>query len=188
MPKEVKKKEPKKTAHYVDNVRFTNELIEYLKQCKQAEAKGLPEPAIPNYIGECFLKIATNLARSPNFINYSFKDEMIMDGVENCLLYFRNFTPKKSKNAFSYFTTTIWYAFIRRIEREKKESYMKYKLTQQNMILEELEDDSDGRPQPELYENIAEYIQNFEDKAEEKKEKRRKHRLSKTMPDSNKQQ
>jgi hypothetical protein len=119
-------------------------------------------------------------------MNYSFREEMVMDGVENCLLYFRNFDPAKSENPFSYFTQIVWYAFIRRIQKENKQAYVKYKITEQagliDMPLMEIDDNSDigegdvfSRAQdPLMYTNMSEYIQNFEQKAEEKKKKRRK--------------
>jgi hypothetical protein len=135
------------------------------------------------------LKIATNVARAPNFCNYSFKEEMIMDGVENCLQYFRNFNPIKSKNPFSYFTQIVWFAFVRRIGKEKKQAYIKYKLTEQFATLDtmELNDTEDGRSAKptELYENISEYIQTYEEKAETKKAKRRKGKLEKQLPENN---
>jgi hypothetical protein len=145
----------KKTKHYVNNADFLAALIEYKKQCDEAKKKNKPEPAIPNYIGECFLKIADHLSRKPNFISYSFRDEMIADGIENCLMYFRNFDPDKSKNPFAYFTQIIYYAFLRRIMKEKKQLYVKYKATEQIGILDEFEmlEDSDGNyRQFELYE------------------------------------
>ena len=93
-----------KSNHYINNADFLQALIEYREQCETAKTKKKPEPPIPNYIGECFLKIADHLSRKPNFISYSFRDEMIADGIENCLMYFRNFDPAQSKNPFAYFT------------------------------------------------------------------------------------
>jgi hypothetical protein len=100
----------KKTKHYVNNADFLAALVEYKRACDEAEKTGKTDPQIPNYIGECFLKIAEHLSRKPNFISYSFRDEMISDGIENCLMYFRNFNPDKSKNPFAYFTQIIYYA------------------------------------------------------------------------------
>ena len=117
----------KATKHYVNNADFLAALIEYKKACDEAKKKNKPDPQIPNYIGECFLKIADHLSRKPNFISYSFRDEMIADGIENCLMYFRNFDPEKSKNPFAYFTQIIYYAFLRRIMKEKKQLYVKYR-------------------------------------------------------------
>jgi hypothetical protein len=97
----------KKTKHYVNNADFLAALVEYKRACDEAEKTGKTDPQIPNYIGECFLKIAEHLSRKPNFISYSFRDEMISDGIENCLMYFRNFNPDKSKNPFAYFTQII---------------------------------------------------------------------------------
>jgi hypothetical protein len=163
----------KKTKHYVNNADFLAALIEYKKNCDEAKKKKKPEPQIPNYIGECFLKIADHLSRKPNFISYSFRDEMIADGIENCLMYFRNFDPDKSKNPFAYFTQIIYYAFLRRIMKEKKQLYVKYKATEQIGILDEFEmlEDSDGHSrQFELYDNISEFIHNFEENKRKKKE------------------
>ena len=162
----------KKTNHYVNNEDFLKALIQYRSDCTVAKESGKPEPVIPNYIGECFLKIAEHLSRKPNFISYSFRDEMICDGIENCLMYFRNFDPVKSKNPFAYFTQIIYYAFLRRIMKEKKQLYVKYKATEQFGILDDAElyegDDAPTR-QFELYENISEFIETFEENRKKKK-------------------
>jgi hypothetical protein len=163
----------KKTKHYVNNADFLAALVEYKRACDEAEKTGKTDPQIPNYIGECFLKIAEHLSRKPNFISYSFRDEMISDGIENCLMYFRNFNPDKSKNPFAYFTQIIYYAFLRRIMKEKKQLYVKYKATEQFGILDEGEmyEDAEGNmKQFELYDNISEFIYNFEESKRKKKE------------------
>ena len=162
-----------KEKHYVNNGDFLKALIEYKSKCEEADKKKKPQPQVPNYVGECFLKIAEHLSRKPNFASYSFRDEMIADGIENCMMYFRNFNPDKSKNPFAYFTQIIYYAFLRRITREKKQLYVKYKATEQIGILDEFEllEDSDGNTrQFELYDNISEFIQNFEESKKKKKE------------------
>tara|TARA_R100000005_G_C4793144_1_gene88843 strand:- start:46 stop:504 length:459 start_codon:yes stop_codon:yes gene_type:complete len=107
-------------------------MIEWKTKVIEAEDSGDPRPPVTNYIGECFLKISEKLANRPNFMNYPYREEMISDGVENCLMYAHNFNPEKSKNPFSYFTQMIYYAFLRRIEKEKKQSYIKLKLMQEN--------------------------------------------------------
>ena len=155
----------KKPKHYVNNADFLDALIVYKEKCDVAKASEKEDPQIPNYIGECFLKIAEHLSRKPNFISYSFRDEMIADGIENCLMYFRNFNPSKSKNPFAYFTQIIYYAFLRRIMKEKKQLYVKYKATEQFGLLgeDEMFEDSDGNMrQFQLYENISEFIHTFE--------------------------
>lgn len=165
----------KKTNHYINNADFLKALIEYKQQCLTAQEANKPEPPIPNYIGECFLKIADHLSRKPNFVSYSFRDEMISDGIENCLMYFRNFDPDKSKNPFAYFTQIIYYAFLRRITKEKKQLYVKYKATEQFGILDEFEmfEDSEGNMrQFQLYDNISEFIHNFEENKKKKKNKK----------------
>ena len=163
----------KQPKHYVNNADFLAALVKYKQECAKAAQENKPDPQIPNYIGECFLKIADHLSRKPNFISYSFRDEMIADGIENCLLYFRNFDETKSSNPFAYFTQIIYYAFLRRIMKEKKQLYVKYKATEQFGILDEYEmfEDVDGTmKQFQLYDNISEFIQNFEDNKKKKKE------------------
>lgn len=123
--------EPKKRQkrdHYIDNERFFREMQEWKKTVHEAEQSGDPEPPITSYIGECFLKIAEQLSSKPNFAHYAYRDEMICDAVENCVVYAANFDPEKSSNPFSYFTQIIYYAFLRRIQREKKQSFIKYKM------------------------------------------------------------
>jgi DNA-directed RNA polymerase specialized sigma subunit len=113
--------------HYVNNEQFLQQMILYKNSVKIAAKNKMERPKIPDYIGSCFFKIATHLARKPNFANYTFKEDMISDGVENCLLYIDNFDSEKSKNPFAYFTQIIYYAFLRRIQKEKKHMYIKYK-------------------------------------------------------------
>ena len=115
----------KKSVHYVDNKKFLAAMSEWRDKCKEAEEQDEENPPLTNYIGECFLKIATHLSYRPNFINYSYRDEMISDGIQNCLQYAYNFDPEKSKNPFAYFTQIIYYAFLRRIQAEKKQVHIK---------------------------------------------------------------
>ena len=132
----------KRSEHYVNNKEFLAALIKYREDVeltfiklngrtptKEDRAKGWEtKPVIPRYIGECFLKIANHLSYKPNFVNYMFKDDMICDGIENCVRYIHNFNPEKSKNPFAYFTQIIYYAFLRRISQEKKQLEIKNKI------------------------------------------------------------
>ena len=118
----------KRGVHYVDNAKFLEEIKKWNEKRKEAEEQGEPTPQVTNYIGECFLKIANGLSYKPNFINYTYKQEMISDGIENCLQYIHNFNPEKSKKPFAYFTQIIYYAFIRRIQKEKKQAHIKNKM------------------------------------------------------------
>jgi hypothetical protein len=162
-----------KTKHYINNADFLRALVEYKALCQEAVAQGKKEPKIPNYIGECWMKIAEGLSHKPNFINYTYRDEMISDGIENCLMYFNNFDPTKSSNPFAYFTQIIYYAFLRRIQKEKKQLYVKYKATEQMGVLDEfemMEFDDGTTKQFELYDNIAEFIETYEDARKAKKD------------------
>ena len=116
------------TAHYVDNKQFLQAMKDWKEQCEEASQTGDEPPRVTNYIGECFLKIANGLSHKPNFMNYTFREDMVSDGIENCLQYIHNFNPSKSNNPFAYFTQIIYYAFIRRIQREKKQTQVKNKL------------------------------------------------------------
>ena len=122
----------KRSEHYVNNKEFLYAIVAYKKDIREAEAAGQPKPVIPRYIGECFLKIATHLSYKPNFVNYMFKDDMICDGIENCLQYIDNFDPQKSSNPFAYFTQIIYFAFLRRIQREKKQLDIKTRILEKS--------------------------------------------------------
>lgn len=131
--------------HYVDNKKFYTAIIHYKADCEKAKKDNLQQPRIPPYIGECLFKIATRLALKPNFISYTFRDEMVSDGLENCVNYLNNFDPEKSDNPFAYFTQIIWFAFLRRIDKEKKHLYIKQKTLEnfyfEGMLAEQAIDD-----------------------------------------------
>jgi len=132
----IEKKEKPKKPHYVDNKVFLAAMLEWKDLVNEADEEGERIPAIPEYIGECFYKIATHLSYRPNFINYTYREEMIGDGIENCIQYAKNFNPEKSTNPFAYFTQIIYYAFLRRITKEKKQSKIKDKLLKRSNIEE----------------------------------------------------
>ena len=128
---------PAAKKHYVNNKDFLEAIVEYKNTCDQARSRGKQIPVIPNYIGECIFHMASRLARRPNFSGYAFKEDMIMDGVENCLKYIEKFDPEKSSNPFAYFTQVIWFAFLQRIAKEKKFLYTKLKSSQSMLALGE---------------------------------------------------
>lgn len=161
---EPKQKRKKVTRNYINNEDFRNALLKYKEDCESAKALGKVKPRIPNYIGECFIKLAEGLARRPNFFGYSYKDEMISDGIENCLMYFENFDTER-KNPFAYFTQILWWCFVRRIQKEKKQQYIKYKATENFGVLDEAEliSLSDGQlQQMEVYDNMYDFIEKYE--------------------------
>ena len=122
----------KKSEHYVNNKELLQALIVYREKVAHAKENDLPKPRITNYLGECFLKIATHLSYKPNFVNYMFRDDMLSDGIENCGHYIHNFDPEKSRNPFAYFTQIIHYAFLRRIQKEKKQLDIKTKIIERS--------------------------------------------------------
>jgi hypothetical protein len=127
----VMKKTKKKSEHYVNNKDFYAALVEYRHKVNHAKDNSLPKPKVSNYIGDCFLRIANHLAYKPNFVNYMFKDEMICDGVENCIQYIDNYDISRT-NPFAYFTQIVYYAFLRRIAKEKKQLEIKSKIIERS--------------------------------------------------------
>jgi len=127
----------RKKQHYVDNEKFLEVMSDYREKYLQAIDNDTELPIIPDYAGECFLKIAERLSHRPNFINYAFREEMVSDGIENSVMYASNFNPEKSTNPFAYFTQIIYFAFLRRIEKEKKQLYIKYKTMEEYSSLED---------------------------------------------------
>lgn len=166
--------------HYVDNKKLYAAMVEYRKLVLEAKANSVEKPRIPSYIGHCMLMIATRLSLKPNFVNYSYREEMISDGIENCVSYIDNFNPERSDNPFAYFTQIIYFAFLRRIQKEKKQLYIKHKTLENSLIMNTLIeqnefDDIEVRPSNfELdNDNMADFIRNFEDTLERKKIKRK---------------
>ena len=150
----------KKKPHYVNNKEFLQAMIDWKKEVKDAEENDEPRPQVTNYIGECFLKIANHLSYRPNFINYTYREEMISDGIEICLQYIDNFDPEKSKNPFAYFTQIIYFAFVRRITKEKKQSLIKDKILKtsniEDMVMVQEHDDA-GVYQQQFLEYLEQY-------------------------------
>ena len=131
-----------KTEYYVNNKDFLAAIVAYREKVHFAKMNDLPRPRLTPYIAECFLKIATHLSYKPNFVNYMFREDMGCDGIENCLQYVDNFDPEKSKNPFAYFTQIIYYAFLRKIQKEKKQLEIRTKLIERSGYSEVLHTDS----------------------------------------------
>ena len=176
-------------THYVDNKQLYAVMVEFRESVQKAKAEGTPRPQIPNYVGECILLIAKRLCTKPNFINYSYKDEMISDGIENCISYIDNFDPSKSNNPFAYFTQIIYFAFLRRILKEKKQIYIKHKTMENSMLMNELvqQGEFDEGQHSGLIdldnENMFDFIKTFEDGIAAKKKTRAKKGLENFMED-----
>jgi DNA-directed RNA polymerase specialized sigma subunit len=160
-------------THYVNNAEMLDSIKKYKADLQEARAAGREEPRIPEYLGECILKIATRLSHKYNFINYSYRDDMILDGIENCMQCMNSFDPTKSSNPFSYFTQVIYFAFLRRIAKEKKQSYIKGRLIQE-MPFEsfELQGHDDNGDFMNAYTSFIQSNSNFDDSFVKKKEKK----------------
>lgn len=166
--------------NYVNNPEFLQAIIAYKKTCSEAEESGEPNPQVPNYIGECIYQIATRLATKPNFSGYTYKEEMISDGLENAIQALGNFNPEKSSNPFAYFTQIIWYAFLRRIEKEKKQLYIRHKVTESSVIhgtAIDKEDSTDAGSASYIDLNndyMNDFVSTYEKRIESKKVQQRK--------------
>ena len=162
----------KKKVHYVNNKQFLEAIVERKLLLKEAEESDLPKPQVTNYLGECILKIANHLSYRPNFINYTYRDEMISDGIENSLQYIDNFDPEKSKNPFAYFTQIIYFAFVRRITKEKKQQKIKDRILKRSNISDMIavqDHDDDGVYQAQYMEFIDKYSFSDDDDDDKKK-------------------
>ena len=162
-----KRRDPN-SRHYVDNKEFLIAITAYRERVQAAKAAGEQKPRVTEYLGECMVKIGNHLAYKSNFVNYTFRDEMILDGIENCITYIDNFDPEKSKNPFAYFTQITYYAFIRRIQKEKKQMDTKKKFIGSLDMQELMMSDSDGNDGNTEY---LEYIRKAVDEAAQLEEK-----------------
>ena len=158
----------KKPAHYVSNKKFYEALVEYKAAIAAAQEAGEPKPQIPKYVGECLMMIAQRLSNKPNFIGYAYKEEMIADGIENCIRYLDLFKPERSNNPFAYFTQTIKMAFVRRIKKEKRQLYLKMKATQNYQLTAQL---NDPMFIPEDNDVVNSFIKDYEESIVKKKQK-----------------
>lgn len=177
--------------HYVDNKKLLAAIVVYRNEVKLAKENNAEKPRIPDYIGRCMLLIAQRLSYKPNFINYSYREEMISDGIENCISYIDNFDPSKSDNPFAYFTQIIYYAFLRRIQKEKKQLYVKHKILENSLLMNTLieQGEHDNDEFTPVYvdmdnENMNDFILNFEEGLDKKKKKRGQKGLEKFIETS----
>jgi hypothetical protein len=163
----------RKKRNYVNNPDFLEALIVYKASCEEARRNDDQLPIIPDYIAECIQSISNRLATRPNFSGYSFREDMVMDGIENCLIYIENFNPEKTNNPFAYFTQIIWFAFLRRIAKEKKHLYTKLKSSQSLLALgDTYVSGGEVGLQPNLEADyIDSFIEDYEDKIRRDKEK-----------------
>jgi hypothetical protein len=179
LKKRTNKPRSKDDAHYVDNKKFYQAFVDYHEKRDKALAEGKISPRLPDYIGECFMKIAEKFSHHMNFINYPYRQEMISDAIENCVLYAHVFDPKRGKNPFAYFSQVTWNAYIRRINRENKNKYVTYKSHQNQMIMAGIDSSSSHggdhqHHQQDLYDNINTFIEDYERKAKDKRAEKKK--------------
>jgi DNA-directed RNA polymerase specialized sigma24 family protein len=192
--KRTRRKNRNKSKDYIDNEKFFGEMSEFIAGIKLAEKNGEEKPIPNDYIGKCLFDLATHLSFNQSFINYSYKEDMISDAVENCLTYIHNYDPEKSNNPFAYFTTISWYAFIRRINKEKRQTYLKYKSAENMGLTSGLSHTQENDDETYNESSYVDYlnqsnniIESYENSMNEKTKKRKKG-LEKFMPEEEKEE
>lgn len=153
---------PKEKPHYVNNREFSLAVVEYCKDVKEQLEQGNPRPIVTDYIASCFLKISEGLSHKANFVRYTYREEMVMDAVENCLKAIENYdieaaTRSGKPNAFAYFTQISWFAFLRRIAKEKKQQDIKLKYISEADLSMFIEENTEGGYSD--YSNTAPFIE-----------------------------
>ena len=186
---------PKEKPHYVNNAQFSTIVVDYVQTVRKAKKANKKIPIVPDYIAECFLKIAEGLSHKSNFVRYTYREEMVMDAVENCLKAIENYnieaaTRTGKPNAFAYFTQISWYAFLRRIEREKKQQDIKLRYINhsgiENFLDNELADGQSASVAQAFVDQLRIRIDEVKEKDAEWKEivkKERKKRVPKVDSD-----
>lgn len=152
-----------KARNYINNKTLYGAMIQYKNALKEAIEQDKPKPQVSNYIGQSILLICNNLAKKPNFSGYTYKQEMISDGVMDCISAVDNFDPDKTNNPFAYFTQIAWNAFIRRIHKEKKQTYIKHKNFENSFLMNSLWEDGDNI-HLKANEYSGEVVKSYEDK------------------------
>ena len=167
------KRNAKQNIHYVNNKDFSQAVVEYCQTVGEAKKAASDIPLVPDYIARCFLKIAEGLSHKSNFIRYTYREEMVMDAVENCLKAIENYnieaaTRTGNPNAFAYFTQISWYAFLRRIAREKKQQDIKLKYIKNSGIEEYVTDTSGDQTSETVVRNFVDTLKDRIDGVKEK--------------------
>jgi hypothetical protein len=176
------------TVDYIDKKEFYKQICEYKQKVYAAKEAGAPKPQITNYLCQCVMDIAENLSHDTKYAGYTFRSDMIGDAIENCIMYFNNFDEVLYKDPFAYFTQICKYAFWRRIMKEKKLLYVKYKIAQQSSLMEEdlKEEIEEGLVVPnQLYDNITEFIKEYESNEQKRKDKAKEKAKAKAQPKAN---
>jgi len=163
--------EKKQNVHYVNNAQFSQAVVDYVTEVNKAREIEKPIPVVPDYIAQCFMRIAEGLSHKSNFIRYTYREEMVMDAVENCLKAIHNYnletaTRTGKPNAFAYFTQITWYAFLRRIAKEKKQQDVKMKFLSKASIEEFISGDADA----ESMQAVSSYVDTLRERIDRVKE------------------
>ena len=167
------KTKPQDKPHYVNNAQFSQAIVDYVTVLNEAKKTQEPLPKVPDYIAQCFLKICEGLSHKSNFVRYTYREEMVMDAVENCLKAVENYdieaaTRTGKPNAFAYFTQISWYAFLRRIEREKKQQDIKMKYIEQSGIENFLDNELGDTQSATVAQAFVDSLRNKIDEVKEK--------------------
>jgi beta-glucosidase-like glycosyl hydrolase len=169
-------KSKRAAIHYVNNREFSQAVVDYCEDVSAAKSAGNEIPIVPNYIAECFLRIAEGLSHKSNFIRYTYREEMVMDAVENCLKAIENYnveaaTRTGNPNAFAYFTQISWFAFLRRIAKEKKQQDVKLKYLSQSGLEDFIVSNTSDAASVQAVQAFVDTLKDRIDKVKEKDDK-----------------
>jgi DNA-directed RNA polymerase specialized sigma subunit len=154
---------PKRKTNYINNKTLYGAMIHYRNEVHEAEENDTEKPIVPKYIGESILLICNNLAKKPNFSGYTYKTDMISDGIMDCIAAVDKFDPDKTNNPFAYFTQIAWNAFLRRIQKEKKQTYIKHKNFENSYLMSDIMEEMGGN-QLKSNEYSSEVVRSYENK------------------------
>lgn len=155
---------PKRKTNYINNKTLYAAMIHYRNDVQEAIEHDAEKPIVPKYIGESILLICNNLAKKPNFSGYTYKHDMISDGIMDCIAAVDKFDPDKTNNPFAYFTQIAWNAFLRRIQKEKKQTYIKHKNFENSFMFPEIFEDANHATQLSSNEYSADVVRSYEEK------------------------
>jgi len=163
---------PSERPHYVNNALFSQSVVDHVISVREAEAAGEKIPQMPRYVAECFLKISEGLSHKSNFVRYTYREEMVMDAVENCLRACKNYnveaaTRKGKPNAFGYFTQIAWYAFLRRIKKEQRQQDVKLNYLAESGLEEFMVDPNED---PQVAKAVQSFVDNLRRRIDDVKE------------------
>lgn len=166
-------KPKRRKRNYINNKKLYEHMVVWHQAMKEAAEKGEPRPQVPDYVARAIMLIAENLSTKFSYARYSYRDEMVADAILNAVRYVHNFNPEKSKYPFAYISRMVNRTFYQRIDLEQRQQYAMLANSQRYLILDQLNPNQIMGEGVELYDNLLDFMENFEDKHERKAHKKK---------------